>query len=256
MAKAFANNLMSQPDIQLAVSSPSLPKGQPQANLLTHHDNTQVIDNADVVVLAVKPFKVNDILGEIGQLLPENAVLLSMAAGIRLSHLEHFCRKGQSIVRSMPNTPIAVGKGVTALVGNAWLKVEQRLMIERIFSPGGYAFWIDDEQLLNPVTALSGSGPAYVFLFIEALIRGAEKLGLSKDLAKKMAAQTILGAIELLDRSQSSPEVLRQNVTSAGGTTAAALDVLQKGGFMQLIEEALHKACERAKELGETYSTF
>ncbi|KTD50132.1 pyrroline-5-carboxylate reductase [Legionella quinlivanii] len=256
MAKALAHNLITQPDIQLAVSSPSLKKEQLPSGLFTDFNNQAIIENADLVVLAVKPFKVNEVLAEIGGRLPEQAVLLSVAAGITLEHLARYCPKTQPIVRSMPNTPIAVGKGVTALVANSQLNETQRQRVERLFNTGGYAFWIENEALLNPITALSGSGPAYVYLFLEALTEGSEKLGINRAQAEFIAKQTILGAIDLLNSTQLSPEALRQNVTSAGGTTAAALDVLQKGQFKQLLENALQKASERAQELGESLNTL
>lgn len=256
MAKALAHNLITQPDIQLAVSSPSLKKEQLPSGLITDFNNKAIIENADLVVLATKPFKVNEVLTEIGGHLPEQAVLLSVAAGISLEHLARYCPKTQAIVRSMPNTPIAVGKGVTALVANPQISEKQRQRVERLFNSGGYAFWIENEELLNPITALSGSGPAYVYLFLEALTEGSEKLGINRAQAEFIAKQTILGAIDLLNSTQSSPEALRQNVTSAGGTTAAALDVLQKGQFKQLLESALQKASERAQELGESLNTL
>jgi pyrroline-5-carboxylate reductase len=250
MAKAIAQGLQnSDQNYQISAASPSLPKGQTAEGITTDYDNLAVIDNADLIILAVKPIEAAKVLTQIKGELPKNCLLLSVAAGLSLSWLEKHCRKGQAIVRSMPNTPIAVGKGATPLIANQFVSAQQKRWAEHLFQCCGIIAWTTEENDMDPFTALSGSGPAYVFLFLESLISAAKKLGLSEEIAKTFALQTLAGALSLASTSELEISELRKKVTSPAGTTAAAIDILQQEGFEKLILKAMEAAFKRAKQL-------
>lgn len=249
MAQAIMAGLGTPEKHQLFAASPSLQPGF-RNHICFHRDNLAVIDGADVIILAVKPAKVADVLTEIGHKIPQKTVLLSIAAGLSLNTLQSFCKTSQAIVRCMPNTPLAVGKGAIPMIANQHLNKIQKKRVERIFKHAGMMTWLNDESLMDAFTALSGSGPAYVFLFIEAITAGAVNLGLTPALAEAFALQTASGAIRLLEETGLSPSELRAKVTSPAGTTAAALAVLQQEGFEELLSKAMLAAASRAKELG------
>ncbi|WP_419419171.1 pyrroline-5-carboxylate reductase [Legionella sp. D16C41] len=249
LGKALFAGLNQDKNLEFFVSSPSLPVETNVNGITTHYDNTAFIAIADMVILAVKPFQIKAVLSEIGSLLPVNCLLISLAAGISLSKLASFCRSKQAIVRCMPNTPIAIGKGATAFIANNYVSSEQQKQVEKLFKPLSLTTWLHHEKDINAITALSGSGPAYVFLFLEALINAGEKLGLSKTVAQSFANQTIKGALSLVENSTLSLPNLRQQVTSKGGTTAAALAVFEQNDFSEVIFQALKAAYNRAEEI-------
>ncbi|STX29657.1 pyrroline-5-carboxylate reductase [Legionella beliardensis] len=253
LAKALIEGLKHNKALQLFATSPSLPAAFNTKGVSTHFNNSAFIKDADVIVLAVKPPQIIPILTEISALLPENCVLISVAAGISLSTIAAYCPPKQAIVRCMPNTPIAVGKGATAFIANDYVSKKQQDTIECLFKPLSITAWLQREDEINAITALSGSGPAYMFYFLEALIHAGEQVGLSRSLAQSFAKQTALGALSLLDANHLSLEELRQKVTSKGGTTAAALDVLQEHNFADLIFQAIKAAYDRAKAMNETH---
>ncbi|KTD61518.1 pyrroline-5-carboxylate reductase [Legionella spiritensis] len=249
MARAIIDGLQTNHTHNLSVASPSLQPGRDE-HFTTDCDNLAVIKDADVIVLAVKPAKMGDVLTQIGHDIPEQAVLVSVAAGIDLAWIASFCNEKQAIVRAMPNIALSAGKGATPLVANEHLDILQKKRAETIFNGAGIIRWLDDESLLNAYTAVSGSGPAYVFLFVEAMTRAAEKLGLDKEAALSFTTQTIHGALALMEQTGLSAFELRQQVTSPAGTTAAAIAVLQQREFDTILLKAMHAACERAKQLG------
>ncbi|MBS1210941.1 MAG: pyrroline-5-carboxylate reductase [Proteobacteria bacterium] len=204
----------------------------------------------DVLVLAVKPQQMREALASFhGQL--RTQLVVSIAAGLRLADLASWLGGYTTLVRVMPNTPALIGQGVTGLCAHASVPQSGRDAVARIMAAVGSSVWIEDEAQMDAVTALSGSGPAYVFYFIEALQAAGEALGLQADTARALAIQTLVGASALAANSPEAPAVLRERVTSKGGTTAAALDVLAAGGFPALIEQALAAAAARGKEMGE-----
>ena len=205
----------------------------------------------DVLVLAVKPQSLDGAALKIAALANRPALVLSIVAGKTIANLKARLPEANAVVRAMPNTPAAIGRGVTAAFANPDVTAEQRRWSERLFRVLGAFHWLDDEAAIDAVTAISGSGPAYVFAFTEALAAAAEKLGLPAELAMSLARGTVEGAGELMRReSATSPAILRRNVTSPGGTTAAALAVLQgEGGLDGLIERAAAAACARASEM-------
>jgi pyrroline-5-carboxylate reductase len=205
---------------------------------------------ADAVVIAVKPQTAPEALAEIGALVAPGAVVVSIMAGRTLGFLADALPAGTAIVRAMPNTPAAIGRGITVAVPNPRVTPAQRELAHRLLAATGAVEWIGDEGLMDAVTAVSGSGPAYVFLLAESLARAGEKAGLPADLAANLARATVSGAGELLYRSPLAAATLRHNVTSPGGTTAAALDVLMAAdGLDAVMERAVAAATRRGREL-------
>jgi pyrroline-5-carboxylate reductase len=205
-----------------------------------------------VIVAAVKPQVMDQIFPPLAKLAGPETVVLSIAAGRSIASFEKYLAPGVAVVRAMPNTPAAIGRGITGAVGNGHLKPDQKEMCHALLSAVGDVVWIDDEALIDAVTGVSGSGPAYVFLLAECLAEAGRAAGLDAATAAKLARATVSGAGELLNRSASDPATLRQNVTSPGGTTAAALAVLMRdpGGLQSLMTEAVLAAKKRGRDLG------
>jgi pyrroline-5-carboxylate reductase len=224
-----------------------------QFNIEVLEDNRQAIKDADVVVLAVKPQSMQETLQAIrADLAQEKPLLISIAAGIQLSHLGQWAGEGLAIVRTMPNTPAMIQSGATALCANQFTTDTQRDLAEAIMRSVGLALWLDDETLMDAVTALSGSGPAYYFLIMEVMEKAATRLGLSQEHARILTLQTAFGAAKMALESNHDAETLRKQVTSPGGTTEQALNVLMNGGIEDLFAEALKAAQERSVELAAT----
>lgn len=201
------------------------------------------------VVLAVKPQQMRDVVDAIRPFLARPLVL-SIAAGVRASTLARWLGS-DIIVRTMPNTPALIGAGITGAAALAGVSSEQRTLAGTILAAVGQVVWFDDESRLDPVTAISGSGPAYVFYFIEAMQQAARDMGLDDAQARALAVQTFVGAAQLAAGSPEPVSVLRERVTSKGGTTAAALASLDASNVKNAIVQALHAANARAKELGD-----
>jgi pyrroline-5-carboxylate reductase len=205
----------------------------------------------DAVVIAVKPQIAPQIMASVAALTAPSTVVVSIMAGCTIAFLGDNLPRGAAVVRAMPNTPAAIGRGITVAVPNAHVSPAQRELANTLLASTGAVEWIDDETLMDAVTAVSGSGPAYVFLLAESLARAGEKAGLPAELAARLARATVAGAGELLHHSPVEAPVLRQNVTSPGGTTAAALDVLMAlDGLDPLMERAVAAATKRGRELG------
>ncbi len=216
----------------------------------TFTDNLEAMQSADVVVLAIKP----QIMGDVVQGLAEQAqrsrpLFISVAAGIREAALNRWLGGNLPIVRCMPNTPALVQTGATGLFANAQVHDKQRSQAESILRAVGITLWFEDEGKLDAVTAISGSGPAYFFLVMEAMQAAAENMGIRREDAHLLIVQTALGAARLALESTDVPAELRRKVTSKGGTTEAALNVLNDGGLSTLFEQALQAAEKRSREL-------
>ena len=216
-------------------------------------DNVRAIQGADVVVLAVKPQIIRQTLEPLrGGLAQGHPLLLSIAAGIRLEHLARWGGAHLAIVRVMPNTPALIRAGAAALCANARASAAQRNTAEAIMRSVGIITWVEDDVLIDAVTALSGSGPAYYFYMMEVMEQAGIKLGLAQEQARILTLQTALGAAKMALESKDDPATLRRQVTSPGGTTERALNVLRDGGFEELLTDALKVAYERAGELART----
>ncbi|MBV6649659.1 MAG: pyrroline-5-carboxylate reductase [Hoeflea sp.] len=203
---------------------------------------------AGILMLAVKPQIMDAVLPDLKGLVGPDTVSLSVAAGKTISYFEE--RLGGAVVRTIPNTPAMVGRGITGAVANAAVSAEAKAEIDRLLSVCGPVEWVEDEAMIDAITAVSGSGPAYVFYLVECMAEAGRKCGLPADLAMRLARETVTGAGELMHRSPSEAATLRQNVTSPNGTTAAALSVLMaEDGIQPVFDKALKAAADRSREL-------
>jgi pyrroline-5-carboxylate reductase len=218
--------------------------------IATSQNNRAAAAQADILVLAVKPQVLRQVAEDLaGTVQQRRPLIVSIAAGIRSDDLARWLGGDVAVIRTMPNTPAMIQCGATALYANDMVSATQRQEAESLMRAVGLAQWVDDESLLDAVTALSGSGPAYFFLVIEALEAAGRELGLSADTAHLLTLQTALGAARMALESSESPAQLRQRVTSPGGTTEKALGILEDGGLRDLVLQALRGANERAREL-------
>lgn len=217
-------------------------------------DNNEHFGVPDIVILAVKPQNMKRVVMDVrSSLLETNPLVVSIAAGIEVKNLQNWLSESMSIVRTMPNTPALIGQGATGLFANQNVSAEQRKMTESIMDSVGISHWVDDEGLIDVVTALSGSGPAYFFLFMEYMQKVAEDLGLSHEVANKLTEQTALGSALLAQRSPHNFQRLRENVTSPNGTTEAALNSFAKDDIYQAFKHALEAANQRSVELSKEF---
>lgn len=220
-----------------------------------HADNHDSVRDAEIIVLAVKPQVMATVCRDLAdQVAARNPLLMSIAAGIQLQNFHGWFKPGARVVRCMPNTPALVGAGVTGLFADSRVDASARSRAEAIMAAAGATVWIDDEALMDAVTAVSGSGPAYFFLLMESLIAAAERQGLSTAAARILVLNTALGAARMANEEGSDdPATLRQRVTSPGGTTQAALDCFEAGGFRDLVDAAVVRASERGRELSNQF---
>jgi pyrroline-5-carboxylate reductase len=220
----------------------------------TSTDNEEAVSHASTVVFAVKPQIMAPVVKSVA--VPGKAhrpLFVSIAAGVREPDILRWLGFDASIVRSMPNTPSLVGSGATALYANPFVSDEQRSLAESLLRAVGLTLWVEDENLLDAVTGLSGSGPAYYFLLMEYMERTGINMGLSREDARVLTIQTAFGAAKMALESSDSPATLRTRVASPGGTTERALDTLMAGGMEHLIHDALEAARDRAVELGDEF---
>ncbi|MEK8081624.1 pyrroline-5-carboxylate reductase [Pseudomonas sp. XK-1] len=218
-------------------------------------DNAQAAAGADIIVLAVKPQVMKAVCQDLAPHLSEGQLLVSIAAGISCASLESWLssrpQATPAIVRCMPNTPALLRQGVSGLYANGHVSATQRQQAEQLLSAVGLVLWLDKEELIDAVTAVSGSGPAYFFLLMEAMTAAGEKLGLPRDTAAQLTLHTALGAARMAVASDVDASELRRRVTSPAGTTEAAINTFQAGGFEALVEKALNAAASRSAELAE-----
>lgn len=214
-------------------------------------DNQQIADQCDVVVLAVKPQVLKDVATTLRTGQRQHQLFLTVAAGIRTTSLDNWLGSDTPIVRAMPNTPALVQSGATGLFANSQVSDAQRDLAESIMRAAGLVQWVEDENQMDAVTALSGSGPAYLFLVMEAMEKAAQNLGLPAETARLLTLQTAFGAAKLALEIEEDPAILRKNVTSPGGTTERAIQVLQQEGLEDVFNKALRAARDRAQELAD-----
>ncbi len=213
-------------------------------------DNYQAVANADIVVFAIKPQVFAALAQELASTLQQcNPLVISIAAGINIAHIEQWLGKQLAIIRCMPNTPAMIGYGATGMYANQQVTLAQKQQAQHILAAVGLALWLEQESMLDIVTAVSGSGPAYFFLILEAIVDAAQALGLPAEIAQALAVQTALGSAKMANQAHSDLKVLRQQVTSPGGTTEQAIKVLEAGGIRELLAQALAAAKKRSVEL-------
>jgi len=221
-----------------------------EAGIKTTSANREVIKFANVLVLAVKPDQVNDVLAEAKAFFTDDHLLISIAAGVTLTRMEAALPAGARVIRVMPNTPALVGASASAFAPGKSATADDAQFAQKLFSSVGITAQVK-ESLLDAVTGLSGSGPAYVFLLIEALSDGGVAAGLPRDIATRLAAQTLLGSAKLLLDTGQHPGVLKDMVTSPGGTTIEGLHELEKSGVRGALINAVRAATEKSKKLGQ-----
>ena len=222
---------------------------------ITAEARVEKLDRAPgVIIVAVKPQMMDAVFPALAKLAGPSTVVLSIAAGRSLASFEAHLPAGIAVVRAMPNTPAAIGRGITVCVANAAASAPQRALCDALLSAVGEVAWIDDERHMDAVTAVSGSGPAYVFLLAECMAEAGRAAGLDADLAMRLACATVSGSGDLLHQSELDPATLRKNVTSPGGTTAAALGVLMQspGGLKEIMIEAVAAAAVRGRDLAKS----
>jgi pyrroline-5-carboxylate reductase len=248
MAKAFADGFLKQ-GLILSATAPSLPEVR-NGSLQTHWDNTTFIKQSDIVFIATKPDKVNTVLAEITPLLSAKGILISVAAGLSYSwFLKHGLSTSQPFIRAMPNIAVKLGCGSIPLFKNASVTDKISAQCEKLFASLGKTVWVSQENDLDSFTALTGSGPAYIFEMMSAMVKGVTQLGLDETIAKEFCLQTFQGALALAAHENDSFEDLRKKVTSPNGTTQAALEVFFEHKFDKIIAKAIRAAFLRAQEL-------
>jgi pyrroline-5-carboxylate reductase len=217
----------------------------------TTSDNKAVIQASDIVIYAVKPQIIAEVLKETAESLTISKLVISIAAGVPLAAIESLIHKDLRLIRAMPNLCVAVKEGATAIAAGAHAKAEDIDLAMAIFNSVGRCVFLKENYLLDAVTGLSGSGPAYIFLIVDALADAGVKMGLSRSDARELASQTVLGAAKMLLETNLHPGELKDMVTSPGGTAIAGLHTLEKGGLRTTLINAVEAATLRAKELGE-----
>jgi len=252
--------------IRAGAEPASLTVGEPDSNLAqalvrqfgvaASSANADAVRDASIWVLAVKPQVMKTVCEALRDAaLARRPLIISIAAGIRVEQIEGWLGGDVAVVRCMPNTPSLIGAGANGLYANARASAEQRDQAERILQAAGTTSWIDDQALMDTVTALSGSGPAYFFLFVEALENAAVAQGMPRETARALAIQTCLGAGRMLAEDGAAPAELRQRVTSPNGTTQAALDSFSADGFAATVARAIAAATRRGREMSEEFGT-
>ncbi len=258
MASAIIGGLVRQghPASQIEVVEPFAPTREAllkNFGLEAQAEAGPALQRASIVVWAVKPQTFKDAAAQ-ARAHTTSALHLSVAAGIRSDSIAQWLAT-ERIVRTMPNTPALVGKGMSALYARPAVGAEERAKVEAILASTGEFLWVESEKQLDAVTALSGSGPAYVFYFLEAMARAGTAMGLTDQQAHQLAVGTFVGASELARRSDEPPAVLRERVTSKGGTTYAALQSMEASGVAAAFEAAMRAAEQRAHELGDEFGS-
>ncbi len=256
MAEALVAGILqarlSEPDFVLATDiSPTrlkVVKDRYQIQVGSH--NLDAVLWADIIIICVKPQVINEVLSNIQTGLTDKHLLISIAAGVPIKGIQAQIGQTIPLVRAMPNTPAVIQEGVTALAGCSGLSLENLKVAQSIFESIGKVVVVD-ESLMDAVTGLSGSGPAYVYLVIEALIDGGVRVGLPRNVAHTLAVQTVLGAAKMVGETGEHPAVLKDRVTSPGGTTIAGLQQLEEGGLRATLIEAVEAATHRSSELGK-----
>jgi len=255
MARSLIAGLMAggMPSVSIHVAEPvaaSREALQRDFDVQAVADNAAAAAGAATWVLAAKPQVLRDVCEALAaQAQRQRPLLVSIAAGITTRQLDRWLGGDAAIVRAMPNMPALLGAGVSGLYANARVDAAGRAYAERLLASAGATVWLDDESRMDAVTAVSGSGPAYLFLLAEAMLDAACAQGLPADAARTLVLQTLLGAARMLTEDNATPEALRHRVTSPGGTTQAAIEALQAGGFDHLVAAAIEAATQRSRQL-------
>ena len=249
------NNDFSAENIKISDTNESLLSlRKKEFNLEVFTDNSELVRHCDVIVLAVKPQILSSVCQLLKQALNSNTLIISIAAGVRVHDIDRWLSGDCAIVRTMPNTPALLNQGVTGMFANERVSDAQKELATSILNSVGQSLWVTDEVMLDAVTALSGSGPAYFFLMIESMSKAGVALGLDEKTAQSLSIQTALGASMMASVSDESPRDLRTNVTSLNGTTQAAIESFQDQNFDMIVAHAMRAAFDRASQLAAELS--
>lgn len=249
------NNDFSAENIKISDTNESLLSlRKKEFNLEVFTDNSELVRHCDVIVLAVKPQMLSSVCQLLKQALNSNTLIISIAAGVRVHDIDRWLGGDCAIVRTMPNTPALLNQGVTGMFANERVSDAQKELATSILNSVGQSLWVTDEVMLDAVTALSGSGPAYFFLMIESMSKAGVALGLDEKTAQSLSIQTALGASMMASVSGESPRDLRANVTSPNGTTQAAIESFQDQNFDMIVAHAMRAAFDRASQLAAELS--
>jgi len=252
MLAAVLTRALAQPEsISVSdVSSSRLEHLKERYSVTVTPDNHEAVSGKDIIILAVKPRNLPELLKELKGEIKSGQLVLSIIAGAKISTI-FLGLNHNAVVRAMPNTPAQIGEGMSVWTATSDVTDRQKQSAKAILGAMGRELYVDDEAYIDMATAISGSGPAYFFLMVEALVAAAMEIGLPRDTARELVLQTMLGSGKFIRQSGETPAELRKKVTSPGGTTAAALNQFEKGGFNELVRRAVKAAYERAKELGK-----
>lgn len=251
MAFAMVSGLRTSGAFDIAVADPIAAQLERFEGVTTTHDNAAAAAGADAVVIAVKP---QQMAAAVRGLDPDpEQLFVSIAAGVPMRALAEWTSPRQPIVRCMPNTPALLGAGIAGAVPNAAVRAAHRALAQDILAATGEVVWFEDEASLDAVTALSGSGPAYVFYLLEAMTDAGVELGMDAGTARRLAVATALGAARMADGDDADPAALRKRVTSPGGTTERALSILESNDVGATVRQAIHGAWRRSRELAEEF---
>ncbi len=259
MARSLASGLLKNGwgTNQIVLSDPEASQRQAIESILgvkTFADNTAVIPHAEILVLAVKPQVLAEVAKALGHgVQKQKPLVISIAAGVRLEDIDRWLGGGLAIVRAMPNTAALIGSGASGLFANKRVNESMRNQAESILRAVGVTVWLEDEYLMDVVTALSGSGPAYFFLVMEALEQAATESGLDPKQARLLMLETAFGAAKMALEGHEEPSQLRQRVTSPGGTTEQAIKVLEQGEIRHLFKQAVQAAVNRSREIADMF---
>jgi pyrroline-5-carboxylate reductase len=222
---------------------------QSELNITTYSDNSAILDNSDIVVFAVKPQVLSIVCLQLKNKVKQSHLFVSIVAGIRANDINRWLGGNFALVRTMPNTPALFQSGVTGLFANDLVSAQQKELVTSILSSVGECFWVDEEKLIDAITAISGSGPAYFFLFMQSITQAATALGLDEKTANSLSIQTSLGASLMATKSGKDSKTLRKEVTSPNGTTQAAIESFQDQNFEGIVAAATRAAYDRARQL-------
>jgi len=254
MAYALINGLLNNgyDSKNIKVSDPNdelLRKRKAELNITTFANNSSLVEVCDIIVFAVKPQVLSEVCLELREKIKPNHLFISIVAGIRVNDINRWLGGNYPLVRTMPNTPALIQHGVTGLFQNDLVNEEQKALVTTILSSVGNCFWVNDEKLIDAITAISGSGPAYFFLLMQSMAQAGIALGLDEKIAKELSVQTGFGASLMATKSGKDPRTLRTDVTSPNGTTQAAIESFQDQNFEGIVASATRAAFDRAREL-------
>jgi pyrroline-5-carboxylate reductase len=250
LIKGLLSNGFDAKNINVSDSNDELLiKRQSELNITTYSDNSSLLDNSDIVVFAVKPQVLSIVCLQLKNKVKPNHLFVSIVAGIRGNDINRWLGGNFALVRTMPNTPALFQSGVTGLFANELVSSQQKELVTSILSSVGECFWVDEEKLIDAITAISGSGPAYFFLLMQSITQAAIALGLDEKTANSLSIQTSLGASLMATKSGKDSKTLRSEVTSPNGTTQAAIESFQDQNFEGIVAAATRAAYDRAREL-------